>query len=116
MPLGLVLASWGGTTDRTWSSPRALSRCPDHTGSGGYRTNKTLHHDSELWNSMVSPMLSMAMRGVVWYQGEADAYDPRMYNCTFSQMIDDWCGSSDPACVEQCQPRGACALGPWHAD
>ena len=70
VPLGLVLSSWGGTTDRTWSSPRALSHCPNHTGPGGYRTNKSLHHDAEMWNSMISPMLSMTIKGVVFYQGE----------------------------------------------
>lgn len=45
---------------------------------------------SVLYNAMIHPFLNMTIYGAIWYQGEANAFKPYMYNCTFPTMIDDW--------------------------
>ncbi|XP_069737982.1 sialate O-acetylesterase isoform X3 [Phaenicophaeus curvirostris] len=46
---------------------------------------------SVLWNAMIHPLLNMTLRGVAWYQGEANAFlNTDRYNCTFPALIDDW--------------------------
>ena len=43
-----------------------------------------------LWNGMISPLVSYGIKGVIWYQGEANCYDPRQYEKLFPALITDW--------------------------
>ncbi|NWY43609.1 SIAE acetylesterase, partial [Sylvia atricapilla] len=46
---------------------------------------------SVLWNAMIHPLLNMTLRGVAWYQGEANTFlNTDQYNCTFPALIADW--------------------------
>ena len=54
----------------------------------GYRNTP-----SGLFDSMISPLIPYALRGVIWYQGEADARymnDAVMYKKKLFKMIQDW--------------------------
>jgi len=43
-----------------------------------------------LYKSMVHPLLPFAMRGVIWYQGEANASRAAQYKKLFPALIEDW--------------------------
>ncbi len=43
-----------------------------------------------LYNAMIHPLLPYAMRGVIWYQGEANVGRERQYQKLFPAMIADW--------------------------
>jgi len=43
-----------------------------------------------LWNGMIAPLLPYAIRGVIWYQGESNAYREPQYRRLFPAMIADW--------------------------
>lgn len=43
-----------------------------------------------LFNGMVHPLLPYAIRGVIWYQGEANAGRAYQYRTAFPLMITDW--------------------------
>ncbi|NXJ41698.1 SIAE acetylesterase, partial [Ciconia maguari] len=115
-PIGLVEAAWGGTPIEAWSSRRALRVCglPEDVGRGrrgekGDLRAPLLHGPcfnplsssisphphlsgpqtpSVLWNAMIHPLLNMTLRGVAWYQGEANAFlHTDRYNCTFPALI-----------------------------
>ena len=43
-----------------------------------------------LYNGMIAPLLPYAMRGVIWYQGEANVGRERQYQTLFPAMIADW--------------------------
>ena len=46
---------------------------------------------SFLWNAMMHPFTKMTIYGVIWYQGETNAFMGFYpYNCIFPAMIDDW--------------------------
>jgi sialate O-acetylesterase len=109
VPIGLVTACWGGQTVETFSSPDALA---DQTCGGtrprhGHDTdNNQLQYNynmpaandgstdqpqpTQLWNAMIHPLCKMRFKGVIWYQGEANAGDPISYACRFPAMISDW--------------------------
>ncbi|NXN99928.1 SIAE acetylesterase, partial [Rhinopomastus cyanomelas] len=105
-PMGLVEAAWGGTPIEAWSSPRALRVCGLLGNmdrfcillSSALPSSTSLHEDfsgpqtpSVLWNAMIHPLLHMTLRGVAWYQGEANAFlHTDQYNCTFPALIADW--------------------------
>lgn len=43
-----------------------------------------------LWNGMISPLLPYAIKGVIWYQGEANNGKAAEYATLFPRMIRDW--------------------------
>lgn len=43
-----------------------------------------------LWNGMIAPLTSYAMRGVIWYQGESNVSQARQYRTLFPALIADW--------------------------
>lgn len=43
-----------------------------------------------IYNAMIAPLEPMAMRGVLWYQGETNAGRAYQYRQSFPLMINDW--------------------------
>ncbi|HST51706.1 MAG TPA: sialate O-acetylesterase [Pyrinomonadaceae bacterium] len=43
-----------------------------------------------LYNAMIAPLLPYAIRGAIWYQGEANAGRAYQYRTLFPMMIRDW--------------------------
>lgn len=43
-----------------------------------------------MYNAMIAPLTPLALRGVVWYQGEANASDYRNYSRLLALLIKDW--------------------------
>ena len=70
---------------------------PGKNPSGGFlRENtppsETAHYPQTLYNGMLAPIMPYAIRGVIWYQGEANDQggQDRSYHWTLSHMIKDW--------------------------
>ncbi|XP_051895646.1 sialate O-acetylesterase [Pristis pectinata] len=93
-PIGLVESCWGGTPIEAWSSQKALSKCnlSFNVTNGDQKHEATGPQEpSVLWNAMIHPLKRMAIKGTIWYQGEANtAWHNAEYNCTFPAMIEDW--------------------------
>lgn len=45
---------------------------------------------SVLFNAMIHPLLPLRIKGVIWYQGEANNYRADAYADLFSTLIEDW--------------------------
>ncbi len=43
-----------------------------------------------LYNGMIAPLLNYRIKGVIWYQGESDAWEPVEYRKIFPALINDW--------------------------
>lgn len=43
-----------------------------------------------LFNAMINPLLSLKIKGAIWYQGEANVRDAEKYSRLFTSMIADW--------------------------
>lgn len=43
-----------------------------------------------VFNAMISPVLPFKIKGIVWYQGEADAEHPKLYARLFPLLIESW--------------------------
>ncbi len=43
-----------------------------------------------LSNSMIAPIIPYAIKGVLWYQGEANTPNAKQYDTLFPAMINDW--------------------------
>jgi sialate O-acetylesterase len=47
-------------------------------------------HPAGLYNAMIAPLVPYAIRGAIWYQGEANAGRAFQYRTLFPAMIKDW--------------------------
>ena len=43
-----------------------------------------------LYNAMIAPLTDLAIKGVIWYQGENNTRNPAQYRQLFPAMIQDW--------------------------
>lgn len=48
------------------------------------------HRPAVLFNAMVNPLIPLSMRGVLWYQGEANAGRAHQYRKLLPALIADW--------------------------
>jgi len=69
---------WG----RTQTMPPPVPRAPYVVGGNG--------SPGELYNAMIAPLTSFAIRGVIWYQGESNAANAKEYQSLLPAMIAGW--------------------------
>jgi sialate O-acetylesterase len=48
------------------------------------------HRATTLFNAMLNPLIPYAIKGAIWYQGESNATQARLYQTLFPAMIADW--------------------------
>ncbi|MEN6356486.1 MAG: sialate O-acetylesterase [Armatimonadota bacterium] len=92
VPIGLIETSWGGTPAQAWTSMECLQANPvtkpmidEHSPKDGDAKSCTV-----LYNGMLLALQPYAVKGVIWYQGEANAPDAFRYKSLFPVMIDCW--------------------------
>src|SRR5262249_49675732 len=83
VPVGLISSNVGGTPAERWMSKEALAAVP-----GG--APKDLKQVNDLYNAMIAPLAPYAIRGVIWYQGEANVPRAAQYQDMLSAMIKNW--------------------------
>ncbi|MFC1545263.1 sialate O-acetylesterase [Gemmatimonadota bacterium] len=92
-PVGMIHTSWGGTPAEAWTSIETLQSDPsydqvlDRREADGTRPQ---HRAATLWNAMIAPLIPFTIKGVIWYQGEANVPRAAQYRTLFPDMIADW--------------------------
>jgi sialate O-acetylesterase len=92
VPVGLIVASWGGTTIQPWMNDEACKE---------FEFYKNIKRDTAfpknppkvpttLFNAMINPMVGYGIRGAIWYQGESNKWEPESYQRLFPAMIKGW--------------------------
>ena len=93
-PVGVITADWGGTPAEAWTSPDGLEDFPEFheaiLGLDDQSKGIGPNTPSALWNGMIAPLVPFAIRGVVWYQGEANCGRAEQYRKLFPALIHDW--------------------------
>jgi len=97
VPIGLIKTCWGGTPAEAWTSPNALKTMPDFVG-----VDQELNQLNQvpvaivqntpgtLYDAMIAPFIPMGIKGVIWYQGEANVGRADQYRKLLPLMIHDW--------------------------
>jgi len=68
---------------KTGAKPPKKPRAP-------HAPDKNPNLASVLWNGMIHPLVPYPIRGVIWYQGEANAYRAEVYEKLLTGMIEAW--------------------------
>ena len=81
VPVGIIMSSWGGTQVQGWMPREELAAFginEDHLGNGKADPTSP-YQPSAMYNGMVAPLTPYTVKGMLWYQGEANVYDYRLY-------------------------------------
>ena len=71
IPVGLIVASWGGSACEALDASglvEGISRSKDSPIGSRYQVKEP--YPTVLYNGMLHPLIGLAMRGVIWYQGK----------------------------------------------
>lgn len=91
VPIGLIHASWGGTTAEAWTDEATLLSEFGTFEEAGFETDKlTSSSPAVLFNGMIHPILNYAIRGAIWYQGTSNRKRPEQYSHLLPAMIQNW--------------------------
>lgn len=91
VPVGLIHSSWGGTNIEPWISEEGIKKydwipAPDKKIEGEYYHK----NPSALFNAMIHPVVGYGLRGAIWYQGEANCWEPEHYQELMPGLAEDW--------------------------
>jgi sialate O-acetylesterase len=85
VPFALLMAATGGSPIEAWMRevPEALQS--DKHKQGLKRSKRKTNYETK-----IMPVIGYAIRGALWYQGEANAKEGREYFQKMKSMISDW--------------------------
>ncbi|WP_111708889.1 sialate O-acetylesterase [Lutibacter citreus] len=90
VPIGLISSSWGGTPAEAWTPKEVLeTELKEFTH---WKTDTSIPQKlpSQLYNAMIHPLEPYTIKGVIWYQGEANKTYHQSYTKLFSSRINSW--------------------------
>ena len=105
IPIGLIQCAYGGSNAEAWVSLETARTIPALKTQLDKCAQYDFHRDSVskylgiknefqvptlLYNTMGHPMINFPIRGVIWYQGEANAWGSSYYTALMDSLISSW--------------------------
>ncbi len=120
VPVGLIHSSWGGTPAEVWTRREVIDQTPELQDYVKFYAGRQANHEKQLadhkaavekakaegkpepkapaapmklsclYNGMIAPLIPYALRGAIWYQGESNAGNAKLYHTLFPAMIENW--------------------------
>ncbi len=120
VPVGLIHTSWGGTPAEVWASDRVLQSRPEFKNFINFYAQRQEKYEKDLakfkeesekakaegkpapkapnkpmktsclYNGMIAPLIPYGIKGAIWYQGESNAGNAKLYQTLFPAMIKNW--------------------------
>ena len=91
VPVGLIVAAWGGSACEAWMTADWLKAFPDAKIPRSETDIKSKNRTpTVLYNGMLHPLIGLTMKGVIWYQGEDNWNRAHTYADMFTTLINGW--------------------------
>ena len=88
VPIGIVVTAWGSSTAEAWSDDKTLNdlgiTIPNKIAEMPQKT------PTVLYNAMMHPLIGYGIKGVLWYQGEANRRNANEYEKIVNTMVTSW--------------------------
>jgi len=89
VPVGIICSSVGGTPIQAWMSSKALDTFPESFKKSSPEA-RDQNRPSYLYNGMINPLVNYAIKGIIWYQGEANRANYKDYTDLQKAMVNSW--------------------------
>lgn len=92
VPIGMVLRAWGVSSCEAWTDAQALENVMDYQGKGTWVSQNSEDNQTPtvLFNGMIAPIVPFTFAGILWYQGESNAWRAEQLTELFPAMIQGW--------------------------
>lgn len=92
VPIGLINASWGGSTAETWTTEESIAKDDELVAALKKQQERPWwpYEAGSIYNAMIHPIVPYAIAGTIWYQGESNTAAPATYKKLMETMITDW--------------------------
>jgi sialate O-acetylesterase len=92
VPVGIIVAAWGGTPYEVWTKSELIESNPLlKASSDALKKNQWWPiKPGECYNQMIRPVAPYSIAGAIWYQGEANIDRYATYGLGLQTMINCW--------------------------
>ncbi|MDR1676688.1 MAG: sialate O-acetylesterase [Tannerella sp.] len=91
IPVGIIVAAWGGTGYEVWTKRELIEQNPLLNADVPQQPSPWVPVKPGLtYNQMIHPLIPFAIAGVIWYQGENNVVRYATYGLGLQTMIDGW--------------------------
>ena len=95
VPVGVICSSWGGSKIESWINKEVyMEKFPEISLSALTKDPKDIARPKDeptlLYNAMIHPITQFTIKGVIWYQGESNLNNPKVYKRLFPAMVESW--------------------------
>lgn len=90
VPVGIISSSWGGSSIEAWMDSTELSKLITLNLSNEGNLSPVFQRHSQLYNAMIYPLRNFTIKGVLWYQAEANVHRHALYEKQFPAMVAQW--------------------------
>ena len=91
VPIGIIESSWGGTPIECWLPGNSIQKHPE------IKVPATMSKDVNkrkrptfLYNAMIHPFKNYTIKGLLWYQGEANRKNSHFYKDYMIALVTSW--------------------------
>lgn len=90
VPVGIIVAAWGGTPYETWTKKELIDNHPLLKTYAPVNENEWRPNlPGTCYNQMIHPVVPYSISGAIWYQGETNVGNP-FYAMGLQTMINGW--------------------------
>ena len=83
IPVGIITSAVGGSRIERWIPSEVYAENPDLTADNAQQK-------STLYNLMINPLTKLSVKGILWYQGCANAASSVRYEREMTLLIESW--------------------------
>ena len=88
VPIGIIVTAWGASTAEAWTDSSTLNDLG--LGSAEKMVKMKQQTPSVLYNALIHPLIGYGIKGVLWYQGEANRPNANEYEKIVNAMVTSW--------------------------
>lgn len=90
VPVGIMVAAWGGTPAEVWTPAEEVKNDPVLSNCKLSPAAWWPITPGVLYNQMIHPMIPYEIAGCIWYQGESNHENASSYERLMTKLVNSW--------------------------